>query len=35
VPTDLEISGDEEELIVPVTYETQKLYGKVTRNEKS
>jgi hypothetical protein len=30
VPDDLELKGDEEELTVAVTYETQKLYGKVT-----
>ncbi len=34
VPTDLEINGDEEELTVTVTYETQKLYGKVTAQRK-
>lgn len=30
VPDDLELNGDEEKLTVTVTYETQKLYGKVT-----
>jgi hypothetical protein len=30
VPDDLQINGDEEELTVTVTYETQKLYGKVS-----
>jgi len=34
VPDDLEINGDEEELTVTVTYETQKLYGKVTGQRK-
>jgi hypothetical protein len=34
VPNDLKINGDEEELIVTVTYETQKLYGKVTAQRK-
>jgi hypothetical protein len=34
VPDDLEINGDEEELTVTVTYETQKLYGKVTAQRK-
>jgi hypothetical protein len=34
VPSDLQINGDEEELTVTVTYETQKLYGKVTANRK-
>lgn len=34
VPDDLEINGDTEELTVTVTYETQKLYGKVTAQRK-
>jgi len=34
VPDDLEINGDQEELTVTVTYETQKLYGKVTAQRK-
>jgi hypothetical protein len=34
VPDDLEIKDDEEELTVTVTYETQKLYGKVTAQRK-
>jgi len=34
VPEELEINGDEEELTVTVTYETQKLYGKVTAQRK-
>jgi hypothetical protein len=34
VPTDLEIDGDEEELTVTVTYQTRKLYGKVTAQRK-
>jgi len=34
VPNDLEITGDEEELTVTVTYETQNLYGKVTGQRK-
>ena len=34
VPTDMEITGDEEELTVTVTYDTQKLYGKVSAQRK-
>jgi hypothetical protein len=34
VPNDLEMKSDEEELTVTVTYETQKLYGKVTSQRK-
>jgi len=34
VPDDLKLNGDEEELTVTVTYETQKLYGKVTAQRK-
>ena len=34
VPDDLQINGDEEELTVTVTYETQKLYGNVTAQRK-
>ena len=34
VPDDLEINGDEEELTVTVTYETQKLYGNVSAQRK-
>jgi len=34
VPNDLEINGDAEELTVTVTYETQKLYGKVAAQRK-
>jgi len=34
VPNDFEINGSEEELTVTVTYDTQKLYGKVTASRK-
>jgi len=34
VPDDLEINGDAEEFTVTVTYETQKLYGKVSAQRK-
>ena len=34
VPDDFQINGDEEELTVTVTYETQKLYGKVNAQRK-
>jgi len=30
----MELNGDEEELTVTVTYETQKLYGKVSSQRK-
>ncbi|HCO94411.1 MAG TPA: hypothetical protein DIU00_10750 [Phycisphaerales bacterium] len=34
VPDDLEINGDAEEFTVTVTYETQKLYGRVSAKQK-
>lgn len=34
VPDDLKINGDDEELTVTVTYDTQKLYGKVSTQRK-
>ena len=34
VPDDLKINGDEEELTVTVTYDTQKLYGEVSAQRK-
>jgi hypothetical protein len=34
VPEDLKLNGDEEELTVTVTYETQKLYGQVSAQRK-
>jgi hypothetical protein len=34
VPEDLKLNGDEEELTVMVTYETQKLYGQVSTQRK-
>lgn len=34
VPNDLNLNGDAEELTMTVTYDTQKLYGKVSEARK-